>query len=64
MKTILCPFFRVDCLRKNCTAYEEKIKYEPIEDFSAEYRVLFDAPYCNALNIYLPFKKEEDVPLD
>lgn len=59
---MICPFFRKDCLKEKCAAYEWKENvWGPVEydfDGGGMHQSLRSYAYCNALRCELPERKE------
>ena len=58
-RKIVCPFFREPCFEEECTAFCKKERLDPDPDGKPYYNIVMGVPYCNALNAFLPSRKEE-----
>ena len=61
-----CPFFRTECLKEDCTAYTTEVRVgkdkwvQTVEDGMQYIGQTFTKnPYCNALKVEIPRRKEE-----
>jgi len=59
---MICPFFREECFKDNCVAYELKDRLGKMKVFKGELiqELIQNQPYCNALNCHLPISIEKN----